>query len=128
MPQQTRQFLIGGAALAIVLAIPAIAQDRPESILPPGFGDPAPTATPAPSTSQPSTTPSASSSASPAVRSIEESAIELVDALTTEEAELAKPAPQVEYPAHSRRDPHLAGTLDPETYGLGARPWGAASG
>ena len=38
-------------ALALAIAgvtLPAIGQDRPESILPPGFGDPAPTATPTP--------------------------------------------------------------------------------
>lgn len=128
MPQRTRQFLVGGAALAIVLAIPAIAQDRPESILPPGFGEPA-TPTPAPTTPQPSTSPSASSPATSAIRSsIEESAIELVNSLTAEEEAAAKPVPQVEYPSWARRDPYLAGTLDPETYGLGARPWGAASG
>ncbi len=31
----------------MIIAIPAIGQDRPESILPPGFGDPAPTPPPA---------------------------------------------------------------------------------
>ena len=38
MQRRTKQFLIGGAALAAALALPAIAQDQPESILPPGFG------------------------------------------------------------------------------------------
>src|SRR5471030_1681673 len=37
------------AALAAALAIPALGQDKPESILPPGFGDP----TPAPSAPRP---------------------------------------------------------------------------
>lgn len=35
------------AALAAALALPALAQDRPESILPPGFGDPTPAPAPA---------------------------------------------------------------------------------
>ena len=75
------------------------------------------------------TSPAASKPATPSLRSsIEESAVEMVNALTAEEAPTAKPVPQVEYPAHARRDPRFAGTLDPETYGLGPRPWGAASG
>ncbi|WP_231564937.1 hypothetical protein [Sphingomonas sp. Ant H11] len=36
-----------GTALAAVLAIPALGQQRPESILPPGFGDPTPAPSPA---------------------------------------------------------------------------------
>lgn len=34
--------LLTGAALAAVLALPALGQDAPESLLPPGFGDPPP--------------------------------------------------------------------------------------
>ena len=45
MLPRTKNILVGGAALAVAIALPAIAQDRPESILPPGFGEPA---TPAP--------------------------------------------------------------------------------
>ncbi len=43
------------AAGALVALAPAIGQDRPESILPPGFGDPTPT--PAPRPAQPAGTP-----------------------------------------------------------------------
>lgn len=45
-----RKLTIGlrvGTALAAVLAIPALGQQRPESILPPGFGDPTPAPSPA---------------------------------------------------------------------------------
>ncbi|MGI9377172.1 MAG: hypothetical protein ACR2PC_13925 [Tsuneonella suprasediminis] len=53
-------FLVGGAtALALVSAL-AMAQDAPESLLPPGFEDPRPAPTPAPSarpTSRPTATP-----------------------------------------------------------------------
>jgi hypothetical protein len=37
---------IGLAASVALLGVAAVAQDRPESILPPGFGEPAPAATP----------------------------------------------------------------------------------
>ena len=38
------------------------------------------------------------------------------------------PPPPVEYPDHARRDPWVVGALDPVALGLGANPWGAASG
>ena len=124
MLPRTKQFLIGGAALAIAIALTAIAQDRPESILPPGFGDPA---APAPEPER--------NESQPAVqrpverRPGEESAIEVIDLLTAAD-ELAARAPvkQVEYPGRARRDPRFAGSLDPIAVGVGPRPWGAASG
>ncbi|MBA3512443.1 hypothetical protein, partial [Sphingomonas sp.] len=44
--------------------------------------------------------------------------------------EIALPvvAPPVELPDHARRDPWVVGRLDPLGLGLGANPWGAASG
>ena len=116
----TKRLLIGAAALAVVLSLPAIAQDRPESILPPGFGDPVPTPTPTPSSpTTPAPTPSPSESAG----------VEMVDRLPDLEAlRLPEPVPQVEYPVSARRDSRFTGLLDPVTAGVGARPWGAASG
>ncbi|MBA3667262.1 MAG: hypothetical protein H0W65_06025 [Sphingomonas sp.] len=124
MQRRTRQLLAGGAALAIALSLPAIAQDRPESILPPGFGDPTP-ATPAPT---PTPTPSPAAP-TPITGPSEGAGVEVVDTLSPAEAlEVAEPVPQVEFPAFSRRDPGLAGTLDPVALRLGALPWGQASG
>ena len=119
MTRRNNQLLIGAAALAFALALPAIAQDRPETILPPGFGDPTPTPTPTPSSSAtPATKPSPS----------EGGAVEIVDRLAPAETLLvAKPVPQVEYPASSRRVATMAGLIDVEAAGVGARPWGAAT-
>lgn len=124
MPLPTKQFLIGGAALVAAVALPAIAQDRPESILPPGFGDPA-APVPEPATNDTEPAPS-----TPSRRpSIEDSLVEMVDSLIIgEELATEEPVPQVEYPDRARRDPRFAGTLDPEAVGVGPRPWGAASG
>lgn len=124
MLRRTKQFLIGGAALAAALALPAIAQDQPESILPPGFGDPA---TPAP---QPVANESqASQNQSQARQPSESAGVEIVDLLdAAEELLQRRSAPQVEYPGRARRDPHYAGVLDPIEMGVGPRPWGAASG
>ena len=122
MSPRTRNFLAGAAALAIAAALPAIAQDRPESILPPGFGEPAtspePVANNAESVSKPATE-------RPAV---EGSAVEIVESLLGDELVEAERVPQVEYPRFARRDPRIAGTLDPIEVGIGSRPWGAASG
>lgn len=124
MQPRIKHFLIGGAALAIVAALPAIAQDQPESILPPGFGDPV---TPAP---EPERNESQPNGTTPAQRGpVEGGGMEMVDVLSAlEEMTEAEPVPQVEYPARARRDPRLAGTLDPNAVGLGPSAWGAASG
>ena len=122
MLPRTRKILAGTAALAVIAAIPAIAQDRPESILPPGFGDPAtPAPEPATNTSQPAPRPAPATS-------VEGAAVEIVESLLGNELESTEPVPQVEYPRFARRDPSLAGTLDPVELGLGFAPWGGASG
>jgi hypothetical protein len=55
--------------------------------------------------------------------------VQVVDLLSPlEELLTAQPVQQVEYPSDARRDPRLAGTLDPQALDLGTRPWGAASG
>ena len=120
MTLPAKRLLIGAAALGVALSLPAIAQDRPESILPPGFGDPVPTPTPTPSNpTTPATTPSPSEGAG----------VEIVDTLPDANAlQLPTPVPQAEYPASARRDARFAGLLDPDAAGVGPRPWGAASG
>src|SRR5512139_3603021 len=124
MQPRTRKLLIGGAALVIALSLPAIAQDRPESLLPPGFGDPS---TPAPQPVANETQPAAPSRPQPSA--VEDRTVEVEDLLgAMEEMAQAERVPQVEYPARARRDPRLAGTLDPASIGLGDRAWDAASG
>ena len=119
-----KSILITGAALGVALSLPAIAQDQPESILPPGFGDPA---TPAPQSETNQAQPESNNNGRQP--SSEGSSVELVDALSAvEELLQAEPVPQIEYPQRARRDLRVAGTLDPNTLGLGGRPWGAASG
>lgn len=121
MARQIKRLLTGVAALAVVLALPALAQDKPESILPPGFGDPLPGPGPAPA-------PSGTIAPSPSPS--EDAGVEVVDVLTTIEdlTPTGPPAPQVEYPAEARRDARFAGVIDLAAAGVGPRPWGAASG
>jgi hypothetical protein len=62
----TRTKLVVVSALALAAALPAIGQDSPESLLPPGFGDPAPPpATPPPSSNPTPQTPSSAQPSSP---------------------------------------------------------------
>jgi hypothetical protein len=119
----TKTLLVGSAALGIALAIPALAQDQPESLLPPGFEDPATVAQPARNESQPTNT------AQPQRTAQESGGVQIVDLLEAlDELVKGEPVRQVEYPANVRRDPRYAGTIDPFALGLGPRPWGAASG
>jgi hypothetical protein len=110
-----------GAALAIT--IPAVAQDRPESLLPPGFGEtapvPAPTPTPSPAPAENRT------SASPGG----ESGVQMVpmDQALADLVPLNIPPP-IELPAHARRDPSLVGPLPGSQTGFGPAAWGQASG
>lgn len=119
----------------------AIAQSTPESILPPGFGDPAPPApapatAPAPTTSPPASQPAPGSpaatgpAASSTPRSLDLSRLE--DIITSEGLDSTETprvvAPPVEYPSARRRDPAMTGVLWPDAIGLIGQPWGGASG
>ena len=104
---------------AVALALPALAQDRAQPT--PATPTPAPSPTPGPATSP--TLPATQSA--PATGSPSESQTGIVE---ISELELPEPPPPVELPNHARRDPWIVGRLDPVPLGLGANPWGAASG
>jgi hypothetical protein len=102
--------LIASAALA--LALPALAQQasQPQPSTPPAAQPPA-------------TAPTVSPTVQQAPGGADESAVELVTNL-----QLAPPPPPIEYPGYARRDPWTVGVLQPTEAGVGADPWGAASG
>jgi hypothetical protein len=117
------------AAAIVAVAIPALAQDRPESILPPGFGEPAP----APAQSSPSTTPSPNASMAPATQPSEGSAVvesgpEGLTPAEAADAMVVEVAPPIEIPDESRRDPSRVGPLPAAQTGFGENPWGRSSG
>jgi hypothetical protein len=123
--------LAGGAALAF--AIPAMGQrDKgPESLLPPGFGEPPPPAPKAPSPDAPATpspaTPAPPPSPAPprlgAPLEIEDAAAEDLEALPRQ----ALPPP-IEIPEASRRPTDPVGPLRPGNWGLGLDAFGNANG
>jgi hypothetical protein len=129
-------------ALPILLAASAagagIAQSVPESILPPGFGEPAPTpAQPAPTQPQPAppngTAPAPATAALGAPNGPRRPDLSrLEDIITSANLDAADLPTEVvrpvEYPEDRRRDPAMAGVLWPEAIGLIGQPWGGASG
>jgi hypothetical protein len=117
------------AGLATLLALPAAGQDAPESLLPPGFGDPVPAREAAPSspvrgdqqdvpTLSLSPPPSSLPSAVPA------------GALGAEELPAAaeETAGPVELPDYARRPMDMVGPLGPDATGLGVNAFGTANG
>jgi hypothetical protein len=114
--------LIASAA-AVVLALPVLAQDRAQPATAAPAPSPAPT--PAPSPSPATTSPSGPSQSTPVRGAPGESLTEIIE---LSELELPEAPPPVELPDHARRDPWVVGRLDPVGLGLGAYPWGRASG
>ncbi|HVM23394.1 MAG TPA: hypothetical protein VM308_08885 [Sphingomicrobium sp.] len=106
-------------AAAAALTLPAIAQQAAQPADPPATTA---SPTPAPATSP---EPSAEPATSRVSRSSgpDESAVEEVSSLN-----FAPPPAPVEYPGWARRDVRSVGKLDPQQQGLGAEPWGTASG
>ena len=113
-----RTKLLIGAAAGLAVGIPALAQDLPESLLPPGFEQPAPSPTPSPS---PTTN---TATAAPGESLVQEVS---PDAALAELLEQDIPPP-IEMPDFARRDPTLAGPLPPAQTGYPDNGWGGASG
>ena len=116
---------LAGLIAAVGVSAAVLAQDNPQSILPPGFNEQPPPAatntTVAPPASQPSPKPRAESSGV---------VVSALSELTAEEQELAmlEPVPQIELPAGSERDPRLAGPIPADDAGFGETMWGGSSG
>ena len=130
---RSRLVLIGAAsALALAAALPAIGQEAPESLLPPGFGNAAdapeepedllPPQPGQPSQPSPDGLPPAEPGAEPGEEGEDEEGEE-----DEEEEEEEEPDPY-DIPPQSRRDPRVVGVLTPETEGMDADAWGGANG
>ncbi|HET9811567.1 MAG TPA: hypothetical protein VFP53_07715 [Sphingomicrobium sp.] len=104
MPSATRRLLFVSVAAAI--AIPAIAQVQNNAA------------------------PQAQSRAPAAQSQTATQTVPVAETETVVEQQVAAepPPPPIEYPSYARRDAFTAGALDPVAIGLGAQPWGDASG
>jgi hypothetical protein len=115
-PAIKRLLLVGAAAGA---AIPAIAQVQNSAAPAAQPVQAAPAPTPQPSPQKPQAAPAQSPSAP------------VSDVQTTTDTSAAvqpAPPPPTEYPAFARRDPFVAGALDPARMAIGSDPWGKANG
>ena len=118
------KLLLTAVAVVAVFAIPALAQNKPESILPPGFGDPAPATAQSP-TPSPKPSPEAQPAESGAVVETDLSGLTASDAA---DAMVVEVAPPIELPSTARRDPTMVGPLPAVQTGFGDNPWGRSSG
>jgi hypothetical protein len=130
MRSRNKLLIVAGMA-ALAAAIPALGQDAPESILPPGFGDPEPPP-------RPTETPSRPSDLVPNVGLNVPDAPASGDALAAadqnaegeaDEGELPEEMPLlVDLPAQARRSLATVGVLGPEDGDMGATAFGNADG
>lgn len=126
--------LAAGAACGLALAamaIPALGQEAPESLLPPGFGDPVPAPTPAPAApGAPAPTPAPGAAPTPLLPGAEaplpgeEEALDEDAAAEEEEAEVDP----FDLPPEARRSPDFVGVLTADNGGFGADAWEGANG
>lgn len=121
--------LLGGALL--IAAIPAIGQDAPESILPPGFGDPVETPPPGAPPRQPADILPGGPSAPTAIGSTPADPLDPNGDLLTEEEKLALElqAPVLpDLPAGAKRSTAQVGLIEESDGGLGPSAFGTADG
>ena len=125
-----------GLALAFVLALPALGQDRPESLLPPGFGDTSdpqprrPEATSAPTARLPAREASAPAIVGPSFSS--QSVADSEGAITgADDAEATDETPNevtVDLPAQARRSSKYVGLLGPTDGNMGPSAFSGVNG
>ena len=130
------KWAVGSFALA--LALPVVAQQAPESLLPPGFGDPAPAPTPTPA--QPArpaspapvvpTVPVTPSPSGEIVQPLDLSVANAVDnaAEAMSADELAAEKAKYDLPQSARRSLDRIGPLTPATRGMEPDAFGAEYG
>ncbi|NIJ16117.1 hypothetical protein [Sphingobium vermicomposti] len=118
--------------LAIALALPVVAQEAPESLLPPGFGDPP--AAPAPAVPQPGR-PAGPTAPVPMVQPLpptaalpgDDAATNAVDDALSEE-ELAAQKAKYDLPPGAQRSLDRVGVLTPQRLGFASDDFGGQSG
>ncbi len=125
----TKGGLLAAAAVILAFALPALGQQGPESLLPEGFGDPAPSApnNPArPSSSTPSTTKAGTSSANPASGAV--SADAAADGAEEDEEDAQEMVVRYDVPPAARRSLSAIGIISETSGGFPAASFGATNG
>jgi hypothetical protein len=132
---RNKALTIAGVA-ALAAAIPALGQDTPQSLLPPGFGDPEPAPkeepkgeTPA-DPAEPSPGDESSNGAAPAPAATEAPVQEVTDSAERDLEQLPRTRPTytLDVPDSLRRPTDLVGPLGPDNWGLGMGAFGTDRG
>ncbi|OYY72246.1 hypothetical protein [Sphingomonas sp. 28-63-12] len=129
---------VGAGALALGLiaaGLPALGQDKPESILPPGFNEPVPTpaATPTPTRVTPAAGgdrpgPSAGDPLPPTLLAPADAGLTVSDTAGTPQQVDPSLLAAYDIPGYARRSPAMAGVVGVAEGGLGPRAFGTANG
>lgn len=125
----TKGGLLAAAAVVLAFALPALGQQGPESLLPEGFGDPAPSApnNPArPSSSSPSTTKAGTSPANLASGAV--SADAAADDAEEDEEDAQEMVVRYDVPPAARRSLNAIGIISETSGGFPASSFGATNG
>lgn len=125
----TKGGLLAAAAVVLAFALPALGQQGPKSLLPEGFGDPAPSApnNPArPSSSSPSTTKAGTSPANPASGDV--SADAAADDAEEDEEDAQEMVVRYDVPPAARRSLNAIGIISETSGGFPASSFGATNG
>jgi hypothetical protein len=126
----TKGGLLAAAAVVLAFALPALGQQGPESLLPEGFGDPAPSAPNNParpsSSSAPSIAKTATSSANPA--SGEASADAAADEAEEDEEDAQEMVVRYDVPPAARRSLNAIGIISETSGGFPVASFGATNG
>ena len=125
----TKGGLLAAAAVVLACALPALGQQGPESLLPEGFGDPAPSApnNPArPSSSTPPTTKAGTSPANPASGDV--SADAAADGAEEDEEDAQEMVVRYDVPPAARRSLSAIGIISETSGGFPAASFGATNG
>lgn len=131
MSRRTRNWLLAGLATA-ALAIPALGQDAPESLLPPGFGDPVPSedAPPPPSRGPATEQPPGTQPTDDETASLPELLLNNDEAAAEGEEEEDEGVARLKFdlPDYARRSLDHIGVLTPSRNGLGRDAFGQTGG
>lgn len=118
--------------LALALALPVVAQETPESLLPPGFGDAPEAPPPQPNRPVPSAPPAAGTAPAPSILPpsfalSEDAAGNAAEAEVSEE-DLAAQKAKYDLPENAHRSLDRIGPLTPDRLGMAPDAFGAQSG
>jgi hypothetical protein len=125
MSWRTRALLLAGAAAALA-ALPALGRNAPESLLPPGFGDPQNLPPPEEKAPPPKARPAPAANESD--NQLSDNLMGDVEEVQLDQSALPRPTNYFTIPEGSARSADFVGPLAPGNFGLGEGAFGVRNG